>query len=296
MDNEIESLFVKKKKENMNIENSLFSSFEDCPFRSNTFQSNFNTTIGRISNKIEFSKSNNHNTNRGIKKNSKNDNDKRLNAIKKCFQIVKNRKEINKTIMGKCQKMLSEDKYANRGYITSNKESFSSTGNSFFNKRVDNFINNYLKSNICINENINTLNNNYENYNNNNYNTKNITVNKNSSLFNLTKNNNENKNIEKEKISIDINKNNKTSKIINRNTGTLKNNKKDKKKYINVNRMEALKMKHNNYISKIKNMFNNKKEEPLKNNSFCQRHLLSNSISNTNKITLLIKDYSKINN
>jgi hypothetical protein len=242
MDNEIESLFVKKKKENMNIENSLFSSFEDCPFRSNTFQSNFNTTIGRVSNKIEFSKSNNHNTNRGIKKNSKNDNDKRLNAIKKCFQIVKNRKEINKTIMGKCQKMLSEDKYSNKGYITSNKENFPNICNSFFNKRVDNFINNYLKSNIYINENINinTLNNNYENYNNNNYNTKNITVNKNSSLFNLTKNNNENK------ICIDINKNNKASKIINKNTGQLKNNKKDKKKKKKVNKKEALKKKHKN--------------------------------------------------
>ena len=36
MNNEIEEIFAEKKKENINIENSLLTSFEDCPFRSNT--------------------------------------------------------------------------------------------------------------------------------------------------------------------------------------------------------------------------------------------------------------------
>jgi hypothetical protein len=123
-----------------------------------------------------------------------------------------------------------------------------------------------------VNENTNTLNNDKIDY----YKTKNITVNKNSSLYNLTKNN-ENKKKE-EKITVDKNKN--IRKIKSKKKDTSKVKKLSSKKYINVNRKEKLKTKKNNFFSKIKNMFN-KKEELVKNNSFCQKNKINNNIINS---------------
>ena len=150
MNNENEELSAGKKKENINMENSLLTSFEDCPFRSNTFQSNINATKGRVNNIIEISKQYNNKTSKSLKKNSKKDNEKRLNAIKKCFQIVKDRKELNKTIIGQSRKRYSENKYLNEGARNNEKDKFSNTCNSFYNKKIDSFINNYLKNNLCV--------------------------------------------------------------------------------------------------------------------------------------------------
>ena len=61
--------------------------------------------------------------------------------------MVKNRKELNKTIMGQCKKISSQNKYSSEGPKNNHIEQFSNTCNSFFKKNVDNFINNYLKNN-----------------------------------------------------------------------------------------------------------------------------------------------------
>ena len=292
MNNEIGELFPKKKmKENIYIDNNLINSFEDCTFRNNTFQSNFNKTKGRLNDKIEFINHNKSNTNKSAKRIVEIDNSKRLIAIKKCFQIVNNRKDLNKYLKEKCQKILNEKKKdANNENETIGKQILSNTCNSFFKRNVDNFINNYLKNNFYINENINILNNTEKN---DNYQKKNITVNKNCSLYNLTKNDNNRKEIRiinndnkklKEKNDIILNNNKETEKI--------KMKKLNSKKYINVNRMETLRMKHNNYISKIKGMFNNKKQELIKNNSFCQRYTVQNEILNSVINRLFFRDYS----
>ena len=285
MDKDIEELFRKKNdKENIYIDNSLFNSFDDCSFRSNTFQQNFNTTKGRINNRIKFTNQYNNNTTKANKRNIEIASSKRINAIKKCFNIVKNRNELNKVLMNKCQKILSDkqtekDEKKNLNEDTENidKDIFSNTCNSFFKKNVDNFINNYLKNNYCINENINTLNNVDKN---DNCKAKNITVNKNSSLYNLTKNEHKNK---EEKITVDKNKNIKKYKSKNNDKPKMK--KISTKKYINVNRMEKLKTKNNNYFSKLKKLFN-KKEQLIKNKSYCQKHKVNNSLnSKKNKLS-----------
>ena len=204
MDNDIEELFLKKqKKENINIDNSLFSSFEDYSFRSNTFQSNFNTTKGRINNPIEYGIHYNYDTNKSVKNIIKKDNSKNIIGIKKC--------ELNKSLMNKCSNLLYEKKVSKDKKEVNDKEMFSSTCNSFFKKNVENFINKYLKNNYNINENINTLNN-IEKYDN--YQIKNITVNKNCSLYNLTKN--DIQNTKEGKLNIEENKKYKNKKAINR--------------------------------------------------------------------------------
>ena len=246
MNNEIKELFLKKKKkEDIKIENNLFSSFEECSFRSNTLQPNFNITKGRI-NQIEFNNYYDSNSSKNTNKNNDNDNSKNLNANKKGFKKIKDKNELNNKLINKYKKIVNKNKekeYTNLKNKINEKENFSNTCNSFFKRNVDNFINNYLKNKFFVNENINTLNFNVEN---NNYKIKNITVNKNGSLSNLTKN----------EINV--------------------------KKYINVNRIEALKMKHNNFISRVKDMFNNK-QELIKNNSFCKRYTVNNNILNPNK-------------
>ena len=294
MDNDIEDLFLKKqKKDNIYIDNSLFSSFEDCSFRSNTFQSNFNLTKGRVNNKIEFTNHFNSNPNKSEKIVIQKNNSNRLMAIKKCFQIVKDRKELNKTLMEKCKKILNEKNNENNNKEINNKEIFSYTCNSFFKRNVDNFINNYLNNNYCVNDNINSLNDIEKNDNNQK---KNITVNKNCSLYNLTKNDNKNNKGDK-KINNDDNKkhNNKNNLKSNNKEEKLIITKLDSKKYINVNRVETLRLKNNNYFSKIKNMFNNKKEELIKNNSFCQRHTVNNKIVNSQLNKLFLKESININ-
>ena len=294
MDNDIEDLFLKKqKKDNIYIDNSLFSSFEDCSFRSNTFQSNFNLTKGRVNNKIEFTNHFNSNPNKSEKIVIQKNNSNRLMAIKKCFQIVKDRKELNKTLMEKCKKILNEKNNENNNKEINNKEIFSYTCNSFFKRNVDNFINNYLKNNYYVNDNINSLNDIEKNDNNQK---KNITVNKNCSLYNLTKNDNKNNKGDK-KINKDDNKkhNNKNNLKSNNKEEKLIITKLDSKKYINVNRVETFRLKNNNYFSKIKNMFNNKKEELIKNNSFCQRHSVNNKIVNSQLNKLFLKESININ-
>ena len=279
MEKDIEKLVHKKyNKEDIYIDNNLFISFDDYAIRSNTFQKNVNTTKGRISNQNIRSNIYNNNTTNFNKNNNRNDSYKRLNAIKKCFNLVKNRNELNEILINKCQQELKEKRNENDlKYINVEKENFdncvfANTCNSFYKRNVDNFINIYLKNNYCVNENTNTLNNDKSDY----IKTKNITVNKNSSLYNLTKNN-ENKKKE-EKITVDINKN--IRKIKTKKKDISKVKKLSSKKYINVNRKEKLKTKKNNFFSKIKNMFN-KKEELVKNNSFCQKNKINNNIINS---------------
>ena len=192
MSNEIGELFPKKKmKENIYIDSKLISSFEDCTFRNKTFQSNFNITKGDVNDKVEFTNHYKSNTSKSANRIIEIDNSKRLIAIKKCFQIVNNRKDLNKSLKEKCQKLLNEKKNdAKDENEIIGKQIFSNTCNSFFKRNVDNFINNYLKNNFYINENINILNNKEKN---DNYQKKNIIVNKNCSLYNLTKNDNNNK-------------------------------------------------------------------------------------------------------
>ena len=246
MNNEIKELFLKKKKkEDIKIENNLFSSFEECSFRSNTLQPNFNITKGRI-NQIEFNNHYDTNSSKNTNKNNDSDISKNLNPNKKGFKKIKDKNELNNELINKYKKIVNKNKekeYTNLKNKINEKENFSNTCNSFFKRNVDNFINNYLKNKFFVNENINTLNYNMEN---NNYKLKNITVNKNGSLSNLTKS----------EINV--------------------------KKYINVNRIEALKMKHNNFISRVKDMLNNK-QELIKNNSFCKRYTVNNNILNPNK-------------
>ena len=293
MDNDIEELFQKKKnKENEKVENNHFS-YEDCSLQNNTISSTFITTRGRVNNRARPNDQKNINTDCGMKNIIKQENTQRLNAMKKCFEIVKNRNELNKIIMNSCKKVMSEDKtekeQIQKDKIEINEKSIlSNTSNSFFKRNVDNFINNYLKNSFYINENVNTLNNTEKTEESKEeFQIKNITVNKNSSLCSLISrhikdNNKGNKNNEK-KIIVDKNKKfkNNTSKNIEK----LNIRKINTKKYINVNRMETFKNKHNNNhnnnnsFSKIKNMFN-KKEELTKNNSFCEKNNLKNGIAN----------------
>ena len=298
MDKDIEELFINQKnKGNINIDNSPYSSFEDCSFRSNTFQSNFNTTKGRVNNsQIELSNHCNYKENKSASNINEKNNSKRLIAIKKCFQIVKSRKDLNKCQKNKCKKLIKENKISKEdNEVSIEKGLFSNTCNSFFKKNIDNFINKYLKNNSLINENMNSLNN-IEKYNS--FKTKNITVNKNCSLYNLPKD--ENKNLKEKKSNDDEKKKFKSNSIIilskNNNDEKIKKKKiVSKKKYINVNRIETLKMKQNNYISNIKSMFNNKKEELIKNNSFCQKNALSNRIVNSKINKLFFKDSINVN-
>ena len=293
MDNDIEELFQKKKnKENEKVENNHFS-YEDCSLQNNTISSTFITTRGRVNNRVRPNDQKNINTDCGVKNIIKKENTQRLNAMKKCFEIVKNRNELNKIIMNSCKKVMSEDKtekeQIQKDKIEINEKNiFSNTSNSFFKRNVDNFINNYLKNSFYINENVNTLNNTEKTEESKEeFQIKNITVNKNSSLCSLISrhikdSNKVNKNNEK-KIIVDKNKKfrNNTSKNIEK----LNIRKINTKKYINVNRMEPFKNKHNNNhnnnnsFSKIKNMFN-KKEELTKNNSFCEKNNLKNGIAN----------------
>ena len=297
MDNDIEELFQKKKiKENEKVENNHFS-YEDCSPQNNAISSTFITTKGRVNNRARPNDQKIINSDCGVKSIIKKENTQRLNAMKKCFEIVKNRNELNKIIMNSCKKVMSEDKTEKepiqKDKIEINEKSIlSNTSNSFFKRNVDNFINNYLKNSFYINENVNTLNNTEKTEESKEeLQIKNITVNKNSSLCSLISrhikdNNKDNKNKEK-KIIVDKNKKfkNNTTKNIEK----LNIKKINTKKYINVNRMEPFKNKHNNNhnnnnhhnnsFSKIKNMFN-KKEELTKNNSFCEKNNLKNGIAN----------------
>ena len=300
MDNDIEELFQKKKnKENEKGENNHFS-YEDCSLQNNTISSAFITTRGRVNNRARPNDQKKINSDCRVKNVIKKENTQRLNAMKKCFEIVKNRNELNKIIMNSCKKVMSEDKtekeQIQKDKTENNEKSIlSNTSNSFFKRNVDNFINNYLKNSFYINENVNTLNNTEKTEESKEeFQIKNITVNKNSSLCSLISkhikdNNKGNKNKEK-KIIVDKNKKfkNNTSKNIEK----LNIRKINTKKYINVNRMETLKNKYNNNklyhnnnnsFSKIKNMFNNKKEELIKNNSFCEKNNLKNGIVNIKK-------------
>ena len=140
MSNEIGELFPKKKmKENIYIDSKLISSFEDCTFRNKTFQSNFNITKGDVNDKVEFTNHYKSNTSKSTNRIIEIDNSKRLIAIKKCFQIVNNRKELNKSLKEKCHKILNEKKNdANDENETIGKQIFSNTCNSFFKRNVDN--------------------------------------------------------------------------------------------------------------------------------------------------------------
>ena len=293
MDNDIEELFQKKKnKENEKAENNHFS-YEDCSLQNNTISSTFITTRGRVNNRARPNEQKTIHSDNVVKSILKKENTQRLNAMKKCFEIVKNRNELNKIIMNSCKKVMSEDKtekeQIQKDKIEINdKNILSNTSNSFFKRNVDNFINNYLKNSFYVNENVNTLNNTEKTEESKEeYQIKNITVNKNSSLCSLISkhikdNNKGNKNKEK-KILVDKNKKfkNNTSKNIEK----LNIRKINTKKYINVNRMEQFKNKHNNNhnnnsFSQIKNMFNSKKEELTKNKSFCEKNNLKNGFAN----------------
>ena len=192
MEKDIGKLIHKKyNKEDIYIDNNLFISFDDYAIRSNTFQKNVNTTKGRISNQLINANIYCNNTINFNNKINENDSCKRINAIKKCFNLVKNRNELNEILINKCQQEFKDKRNENElNYMNVEQENFdncvfANTCNSFYKRNVDNFFNSYLKNNYCVNENTNTLNNDKIDY----YKTKNITVNKNSSLYNLTKNN-----------------------------------------------------------------------------------------------------------
>ena len=302
MDNDIEEMFrFKKNKEKIKLDNNIFCNCDDSPFTNSTSQSNFMTTKGRLNKRMQNNNQKEIKANNGIKRIIKSEkNSSRLNAMKKCFDIVKNRNELNKILMNGCKKVLNDNKSENQALFESigsnEKDIFYNTYNSFFKKNVDSFINNYLKNNFYVNENVNTLNN-LDKYDD--LKTKNITVNKNFSLCNLTKNKSKkNKiSIKEHKITVDKKKN---FTIIKNKSNNKKNTKKiSSKKYINVNRMEQFKVKSNNYFSKIKNMFNNKKEKLSKNNSFHERQKQNKSLinikrklssSNKNSLTINFND------
>ena len=301
MDNNIEEMpHIKKFKEKIILENNIFCNYNSFPLTNSISLSNVCTTKGRINKRLHLSNLKDIKKNDGIKRIINSEESSRLNAMKKCFDIVKNRNELNKILMNGCKKFLNEHKNEKQTYLKGNgsneRDIYSNEYKSFYEKNVDNFINNYLRNNYYVNENVNTLNN-LDKYDD--LKAKNITVNKNFSLFNLTKNKNIKESSRECKITVDKNKSFKNNKIKSNNK---KNTRKIfSKKYINVNKIEQFKVKPNSYFLNIKNMFNNNKNDKLdKNNSFHEIYKPNKSIinvkrkissTNKNSMTINVNDF-----
>ena len=126
MEKDIGKLIHKKyNKEDIYIDNNLFISFDDYAIRSNTFQKNVNTTKGRISNQLINANIYCNNTINFNNKINENDSCKRINAIKKCFNLVKNRNELNEILINKCQQEFKDKRNENElNYMNVEQENF----------------------------------------------------------------------------------------------------------------------------------------------------------------------------